>query len=739
MGLKVGVGDIKKATRAFSELQVQEQMIKAEKENASIKIYNTWQTYSDSLIIDYMRKLPLDNLSIINKRLPLSVLKDTLIDNIAGVYELSTEELENLPGIGETSAYNIRQAVKTIYTISKEEIKPRLNPDNLSDIEVEIIRSVVQSKKLNEYTEDYDIILNELKPDFEKEKEIIQDKGGLLKWLFTNKQKKEEILSAETRIKEIVYGEKAQKLNLIYMKSLVNTDSKEELIENFVQNNIDYYTMLEKITGFGKTTDPKDLSSSLIKTIEEYPLNLENIDVSLRGYQEFGIKYILHQKKVLLGDEMGLGKTIQALSAINHLYQNDQKYSVVISPLSVVTNWQREIKKFTKMNSYIFHGKTRESAWKAWSKHGGVLITTFEQTKRFNFSEDHRIDICIVDEAHYIKNPDAQRSKAVYKVAEKAEYSVFMSGTPIENRLEEMKQLISILQPEIAETIDPVKHSLQPSQFRKLVAPVYLRRNRKEVLAELPEMEMLERWVDFGDEERENYEKYVEYGHLMGMRRAGWTGGTLEKSPKLAMLVDICEEAKENGYKVLIFSFFKDVIRTIHHEVEDRAFEPITGSVSNVRRQEIIDEFTSSAPGSILISQITAGGVGLNIQAANVVILCEPQWKPSIEQQAISRAYRMGQARDVLVYRILTNDSIDESMLELLGYKSKIFDDYARESDIADQSYLAKDVSDKEMKKKIISKERERLHIPTETAMPLENEVGNEEDLEETDRVLLKW
>ena len=138
-----------------------------------------------------------------------------------------------------------------------------------------------------------------------------------------------------------------------------------------------------------------------------------------------------------------------------------------------------------------------------------------------------------------------------------------MSGTPIENRLEEMKQLIAVLQPDIAELLSKELHLLQPTEFKKTVAPVYLRRNRKDVLTELPELEIIPQWMDFGEEEQVHYEQAVDGAQLMLMRRAAWLGGTPGKSPKLQKLLDICEEAYENGHKVLIFSFFRDVIRTV--------------------------------------------------------------------------------------------------------------------------------------------------------------------------------
>lgn len=207
-----------------------------------------------------------------------------------------------------------------------------------------------------------------------------------------------------------------------------------------------------------------------------------------------------------------------------------------------------------------------------------------------------------------------------------------------------------------------------------------------------------------------NYQLAVRAGQIMMMRRVAWLGGSPEKSPKLQQLLDICEEAYENGQKVLVFSFFKDVISIVQKHLRDKTYEAITGDVSNNRRQEIIDEFTNGPKGSVLVSQITAGGVGLNIQAANIVILCEPQWKPSTEEQAISRAYRMGQSRNVVVYRLLTEESIDESMLELLGEKSELFDLYARESNVAALAAgESEEVEEESLKQKVLEIEQDRI------------------------------
>ena len=192
----------------------------------------------------------------------------------------------------------------------------------------------------------------------------------------------------------------------------------------------------------------------------------------------------------------------------------------------------------------------------------------------------------------------------------------------------------------------------------------------------------------------------------MQARRVSWNVDDLSRSSKANRLSEIVKEAASEGRKVLVFSYFLDTIRKIHDYLGDRCLNPINGSVTPQRRQEIIDEFNEAPAGTVLISQIQSGGTGLNIQAASVVIICEPQLKPSIENQAISRAYRMGQARNVLVYRLLCPDTIDEKITDLLEYKQKIFNAFADKSVAAQQSLEIDDKSYGD----IITKEIERIN-----------------------------
>src|SRR5699024_9828182 len=218
---------------------------------------------------------------------------------------------------------------------------------------------------------------------------------------------------------------------------------RDALRAHFVKENASYYTEIEKITDFKQTNMSKDLPSEIVEEVNNYSLDTTDLKVDLRKYQAFGAKYGLHFKRTLLGDEMGLGKTIQALAMINHLFQNNQRYAIVVCPLSILANWKREVEQHSALKTFIFHGNNRDNEFVKWQKEKGILLTTYEHTLRMDFDELLQLDILIVDEAHFVKNPDAKRSKSVYKLANVSDYVLFMSGTPIENRLEEMKQLIS--------------------------------------------------------------------------------------------------------------------------------------------------------------------------------------------------------------------------------------------------------------------------------------------------------
>ena len=196
------------------------------------------------------------------------------------------------------------------------------------------------------------------------------------------------------------------------------------------------------------------------------------------------------------------------------------------------------------------------------------------------------------------------------------------------------------------------------------------------------------------------------------MRRAAFIDNASEK---IAQIKEIASEAKQMNRKVIVFSFFKrDVLFKLAKLLPTSMNEVLSGDISPSQRQQLISDFTKSTKYNVLLSQIEAGGVGLNIQTANIVILCEPQWKPSTEQQAISRVYRMGQTKDVIVYRLLTLDSIYADLVDLIDFKQLIFDTYANDSAVQEAFIAQKQKENQQnikgIKAKVFQIEKHRLN-----------------------------
>ena len=435
------------------------------------------------------------------------------------------------------------------------------------------------------------------------------------------------------------------KIKQVYKIAVPTTNSitLDTVKIDFRRYSATYYALLEKIKCKNQSNTASDLPKIIIDKVNKIELEQTGLKVTMRPYQEFGSKFLLFQKNVLLGDEMGLGKTIQALAVANHLFQSHKKQIVIILPLSVLENWKRETQKWTKLPVYRFctSNKNRFSDFEWWKRYGGILLANYEQSKAVSeLIGDEKLDMVIIDEAHFIKNPYAKRSVYSINISKKATYKLFMTGTPLENNVKEMQHLLKTLNPDLP--VKTFRERPDSKDFKRYIANVYLRRKRVEVLSELPEMEVIDMWSEFSEEQKKLYETeaFSETCSVMKLRRMAFLG---ENSGKINQIKEICLQARENGLKVLVFSFFKtDVLYQLKEILDYTAKEIISGDISPSRRQEIIDEFSNDLNQTVLLGQIEAGGVGLNIQGANSVVLCEPQWKPSTEQQAISRVYRMG-------------------------------------------------------------------------------------------------
>lgn len=434
------------------------------------------------------------------------------------------------------------------------------------------------------------------------------------------------------------------------------------------------------------------IPEELRQQITAIPLDTSRLTATLRGYQVFGAQYAIHQRQSILGDEMGLGKTVQALAVFAHLAAKGQRRFLVVCPASVQINWMNETAKHSKLAAHSLHGPDRDRAARQWLSEGGVGVTTFSTLSRLPAEvRTAGVAMLVVDEAHYVKNPEAARSKAVAGAVAAAQRTLFLTGTPMENRVEEFRNLVGYLQPRIAARVDPADALAGARAFRRAVAPVYLRRNQEDVLTELPERIEVEDWVQLSYEDDAAYTAAVRSRSMMQMRQAAYQS---RRPAKLERLVEIVDEAEQDGMKVVVFSYFLGVLETTARALGSSVAGVITGAVPPAVRQQIVDDFTRRHGHAVLLGQIEAGGVGINMQAASVVIIAEPQWKPSTENQAIARAHRMGQIRTVQVHRLLAKDSVDERMREIQENKTLLFDAFARKSDAKDADRRAVDTAE---------------------------------------------
>lgn len=693
----------------------------------------------NEMAAERMSEISVDKLADADKNIRISALRKAGYQTLADLAGMSELSLRRIPGIGEENASMIRQAVASFQNSLARTMSVRIDPDNMTRSTQHLVRALYTGMYVPPIADQCRELYNYYHDPVKKSISAIRAQSSI-KWFFTGKSDKAQTLDAfeyltdalDSRLRPL-----SGRLFQLYRQA-ANPDT-DTAVKDFSEHAAAYYAFLEKMdAGFVATSDNSTFPEQLAAEIANQPLNTSLLKLTLRGYQDFGAKYILHQKRALLGDEMGLGKTVQALAAMCSLEADRQaaipddatagsstdstigsiakgKY-LVVCPASVLVNWEREIGKQSALTSVMIHGSTREEAADEWKENGGVAITNFETVDELlaRLPGDFRYDMLVVDEAHYVKNPKARRTVYVKKISAMTDRVVFMTGTPLENKVDEFCELLGWLQPEIGEKARKYTFMNNVPEFRKLLAPAYLRRNRDEVLKELPELIDKEQWCTMTDEDQEAYIQALASGNFSSVRRVGWLQDNPSTSSKGKRLLEICDQAKEEKRKVLIFSFYLDTIAKVEKLLGDRCLPVIHGGISPDQRQQIVDQFTKSEDGSVLVSQIQAGGTGLNIQAASIVIFCEPQIKPSLEQQALSRAYRMGQVRNVFVHHLLCQDTVDERILSLLSGKQDIFDNYAGESVMGTENMK---IEGQSLIDDIIAKEREK-YLPAAVGGP---------------------
>lgn len=689
-----------------------------------------YEAVRDDLVRQQLDALPLKRLRETTQgRLRLGVVESAGYRTVGQAMAAGRFRLQQIPGVGPQTASQVIAAANQLKAAMSQSARVRLDPDT---------RPLLQAKLLNELRV-YEAARQSIAPIGEGLNELAIDLNSVmagaaraasrLKMFFTGPRKRERARSDLRRLDAMMRAPETATLEAQLKEALAVLGQVgpevTSLWKDYENRAVAYNGLLIEVGELGAGVDASQgfMPAEIAQRVNQQPLDLSLMRASLRGYQAFGAKFSLAQGKAILGDEMGLGKSVEALAAMCHLRSQDEKHFLVVCPASVLVNWSHEIRRHSDLMPYRLHGADRRRNFQAWARLGGVAVTTYDSLRSLPDPYGIHLAMLVADEAHYAKNPAAERTKAVRDWIRRTGRVLFLTGTPMENRVEEFRTLVGHLRPELVYGINAVDSLAGAQRFRQAVAPVYLRRNQSDVLEELPPRLDTEEWIALEGAALAAYREAVASGNFMAMRRATFAPGNPADSAKLSRLLEIVEEAASNGRKTVVFSFFRDVLGIIASVLSDIAIGPLTGSISPGERQSMVDQFTARPDPAVLVSQIQAGGVGLNIQAASVVILTEPQWKPTIEDQAIARCHRMGQVRRVDVHRLLAEDSVDQRMLEILAAKTILFDEYVRRSELKDMSLDAVDISDiNEARKagtqaqaeyRIIEMERKRLHLET--------------------------
>ncbi|XUZ99328.1 DEAD/DEAH box helicase [Streptomyces araujoniae] len=645
-------------------------------------------------------------------RLRLTALEQAGFTTVGQVHGTARYELRLIPGVGAHTADQALAAAGQIADAVRETVSVRIDmdaPDATTTALVVALHRLVEAGPDARRAVEAGRRLDEgLRPLVA----AAAPAGSRLRMLFSGTEARRRALDAVAGVRGALAEADGQELPLLFGQVSVDLlrapESAPGAWVDFELRSAEYYSLLAELSGSGPDRDAAEgfLPAGIADRVRALRLDDTRLRVSLRGYQSFGARFALAQKRVILGDEMGLGKTVQAIAALAHLAARGERHFLVVCPASVLINWDREVRARSTLRPLPVHGPERLEVFTEWVARGGVALTTFDALRTLP-EGGPPLSMLVVDEAHFVKNPATRRARAVAAWAEGAEHVLFLTGTPMENRVEEFRSLVRRLRPELADGVSTTHGAAGSEAFRRAVSPAYLRRNQVDVLAELPALVHVDEWEEFGPEDLAAYREAVASGQFMRMRRAAYARPAT--SAKLERLRELVDEARDNGLKVVVFSYFREVLAAVGEALGPEALGPVSGSLPAARRQELVDTFSAVDGHAVLLSQIQAGGTGLNMQAASVVILCEPQIKPTLEHQAVARAHRMGQVRTVQVHRLLAADSVDQRMVELLARKDRLFDAYARRSDLAEAAPDAVDVSDGDLARRIVEEEQQRL------------------------------
>jgi non-specific serine/threonine protein kinase len=430
----------------------------------------------------------------------------------------------------------------------------------------------------------------------------------------------------------------------------------------------------------------------------------------LRPYQLAGYQWLNYLSEInwggILADDMGLGKTVQALSFLQY-YKNEKEQlkALVVCPTTLIYNWENEIKKFTPQLSYRIHHGAARTRTKEEFAGADITITTYGTLRSdIKLLTSVEFDYVILDESQAIKNPSSKVTKAASLL--KAKHRLCMSGTPLQNNTFDIFAQMNFLNPgmlgtmeffrqEFAIPIDKFGEEDRKEHLKKILYPFILRRTKEQVAKDLPEKQEMILFCEMETEQRKIYDAYrndfrdkimgtiQEQGiqrsqltilqGLMKLRQICDSPAILNEAEKFEnhsiKLDELARELTENmsNHKALIFSQFLGMLALIREKLHELGvkYEYFDGSTSAPDREMAIQSFQNDESVRVFLISLKAGGVGLNLTAADYVYIVDPWWNPAVEQQAIDRTHRIGQTKNIFAYRMICKDTIEDKIIQL--------------------------------------------------------------------------
>jgi len=549
---------------------------------------------------------------------------------------------------------------------------------------------------------DEDITEKELIEFLKMAEGLIQYKG---KWVEINKEKLEAALKAFERVKNFAFDEnltlsEAMKLELNMDKAL---DIPSDDIDVSISNG-------QWLRGLKETM----LHPEIMEKVSIVP----SLNANLRKYQEKGYYWLNTMCRyglgVCLADDMGLGKTVQMIAFLENNRVNNGGRALLILPASLIGNWQKEIEKFAPQMSYqILHKSDLKNSETIQIREGVFLyITTYGMALRLEELKEEKWDYLILDEAQAIKNPGTKQTKAIKALP--AQMRIAMTGTPIENRLSDLWSLFDFLNQGLLGTTKEFtnftkelkENAVGYTKLRKMIQPFMLRRLKtdKTIITDLPDKMEMNEYSDLTKKQIALYKQLIiqieqKLNEAEGIERKGLVLSSImkfkqicnhpdqylgreeykaEQSGKFDKLREICETIYEKREKVIVFTQFKEMTEPLSDFLKGIFTKEgfvLHGGTPVKKRNEMVSEFNSDKYIPYMVLSLKAGGVGLNLTAANHVIHFDRWWNPAVENQATDRAFRIGQTKNVMVHKFVTKGTIEEKIDAIIEEKQKLSKD----------------------------------------------------------------